>query len=102
VGAKKYTISQGNYPSDDGAKINGCRRHTSLAKDMIGKQPRQGEGRGGSNISVFPPAIEGLEKNTQKKTTIRHQNGGGGHNHLLVSRLMGVCSAQNEAMRVEQ
>ena len=67
VANKQSIISKENYPNDDGAKIDGGRRHTSLAKDMFGKQPRKGEGRGGSNISVFPPAIEGLEKNTQKK-----------------------------------
>ncbi len=38
VRQKTITISRGNYPDDDGAEINGGRRHTLLAKDMIGKQ----------------------------------------------------------------
>jgi hypothetical protein len=46
VANKQSIISKENYPNDDGAKIDGGRRHTSLGKGMIGKQQRQGE-RGG-------------------------------------------------------
>jgi hypothetical protein len=52
------TTSQGNYPDDDGAKINGGRCHTSSAKGMFSKQQSQGWWGGGNNLSVFPPAIK--------------------------------------------
>jgi hypothetical protein len=44
VQQKETTISQGNYPNDDGAEINSGRHHASLAKDMIDEQQRQGGG----------------------------------------------------------
>jgi hypothetical protein len=100
-GKKKSMISKKNYPNDDGAKIDGGRRHTSLGKGMIGKQQRLGGEGGNDNNRVFPPAIEWLGKNI-KNNTISHLNRGGGHGRLLVSRLTGAGSAQNKAIRVEQ
>jgi hypothetical protein len=54
---KTTTISQENYPNDDGAKIDGGRCNALPAEYMIGKQRRQGEG-GDNNNSVFPPATK--------------------------------------------
>jgi hypothetical protein len=50
---------------------------------------------------LFAPTIKQSEKNI-KNTTISHQNGGGGHDHLLVSRLTGMGLARNKNARVEQ
>jgi hypothetical protein len=66
VVAKK--TSQGNYLTDDGAKIHGGWRHALSVEDMIGKQQRKGGGEGATTTVHFLQQSSNKKKNITNST----------------------------------